>query len=749
MSKNFAENIVINEDIKVEHKNIRKQAIEAIDRIKNGNPIVISKNAKLIFKNIAKEANVSPTELHREFRDVMLYVNSLKAPKNESITNHANHVRKCCLDAIERFKSGKTKNVSHNAKISVLGVAKEAEVNDSYIYQFLPDVIEKIIEVQSQFSRYGNKEKHERLLKALDTLLFKKEIITVKKVCRVAGLPETFDMAVRKSYPEAHNKILFEIEKQTQNKHATERKLLLDAFERLETGTQINTKPIINGGYISAKQLMAESGIGEGVIRYNHHDIYQKCLNKIPIKNENVWFFEDCTVKKSQGEAGIQRLNFSNIHFEWLLISAKAYLKAIYPTRSFGTLVSGLDAIKSFSKSLYTLKSECKPDEINRLIVQDVLFKWSHSDWKLTTIKKRTSSLRAYFEWCEESEYLRFGDTKLITDMNYPKQEKAIPKFIPEDIMSKLNHHIDKLPSDIMRFFLVLQEVGMRISECCSLKFDCIFPDNQGDYFIKYYQHKMRKDHTVPISKELVNVIKEQQEMIVCEFGKAPELLFTTPKLKENGANYPRAGMARSKGTLITKLNKLAVDNNISDASGKPYHFSFHQFRHTVATRMINNGVPQHIIQKYLGHETPTMTSTYAHIMDETLKNEFKKFNNTMIDINGKKFNDQDIIDDLTLGTSSDYIDAQWLKKNIAMQTLPNGLCSLPVVQGGCPHANACLTCPNFRTDRTFLPQHKEQLQRTEVVIETCQKNGWVRQLEMNERIKESLVKIITPLEDN
>ena len=135
--------------------------------------------------------------------------------------------------------------------------------------------------------------------------------------------------------------------------------------------------------------------------------------------------------------------------------------------------------------------------------------------------------------------------------------------------------------------------------------------------------------------------------------------------------------------------------------------------------------------------------------MDETLKNEFKKFNNTMIDINGKKFNDQDIIDDLTLGTSSDYIDAQWLKKNIAMQTLPNGLCSLPVVQGGCPHANACLTCPNFRTDRTFLPQHKEQLQRTEVVIETCQKNGWVRQLEMNERIKESLVKIITPLEDN
>ena len=749
MSKNFAENIVINEDIKVEHKNIRKQAIEAIDRIKNGNPIVISKNAKLIFKNIAKEANVSPTELHREFRDVMLYVNSLKAPKNESITNHANHARRCCLDAIERFKSGKTKNVSHNAKISVLGVAKEAEVNDSYIYQFLPDVVEKIIEVQSQFSRYGNKEKHERFLKALDTLLFKKEVITVKKVCRVAGLPETFDMAIRKSYPEAHNKILIEIEKQTQNKRNTERKLLLDALDRLETGRQLNTKPIANGGYISTSRLMAESGISESVIRHSHPDIYQKCLERKPIKNDDIWFLADCAEKRIKGETEKKRLNFSDIHFDWLLNSIKAYIKSIYSTRSFGTLAAALEGAKTFSKTLYTLNPECKPHEVNNLLMQDVFFEWSKTDWKSSTIRRRISSLRQYFEWCEESEYIVFGGTKLIKDINYPKQEQSIPKFIPENVMSKLNQHIDKLPLDIMRFFLVLQEVGMRISECCSLMFDCIFPDKQGDYFIKYYQYKMKKDHIVPISEELVNVIKEQQEAMICEFGKAPELLFTTPKLQENGANYPRAGMARSKGTLITKLNKLAVDNNICDASGKPYHFSFHQFRHTVATRMINNGVPQHIIQKYLGHESPTMTSTYAHIMDETLKNEFKKFNNTMIDINGKKFNDQDIIDDLTLGTSSDYIDAQWLKKNIAMQTLPNGLCSLPVVQGGCPHANACLTCPNFRTDRTFLPQHKEQLQRTEVVIETCQKNGWVRQLEMNERIKESLVKIITPLEDN
>lgn len=40
-------------------------------------------------------------------------------------------------------------------------------------------------------------------------------------------------------------------------------------------------------------------------------------------------FLKTVPSKKSQGEAGIQRLNFSNIHFEWLLISAKAYLKPL------------------------------------------------------------------------------------------------------------------------------------------------------------------------------------------------------------------------------------------------------------------------------------------------------------------------------------------------------------------------------------------------------------------------------------
>ncbi len=50
---------------------------------------------------------------------------------------------------------------------------------------------------------------------------------------------------------------------------------------------------------------------------------------------------------------------------------------------------------------------------------------------------------------------------------------------------------------------------------------------------------------------------------------------------------------------------------------------------------MINNGVPQHIVQKFLGHESPEMTARYAHIFDETLKKENYKIKETLVTNNG------------------------------------------------------------------------------------------------------------------
>ncbi len=57
------------------------------------------------------------------------------------------------------------------------------------------------------------------------------------------------------------------------------------------------------------------------------------------------------------------------------------------------------------------------------------------------------------------------------------------------------------------------------------------------------------------------------------------------------------------------------------------------------------------------------MTSRYAHIFDETLKNEFTKFQEKLVTNNG------DVLD-LDEDNEVDDVELQWFKKNINAQVL-------------------------------------------------------------------------------
>lgn len=98
---------------------------------------------------------------------------------------------------------------------------------------------------------------------------------------------------------------------------------------------------------------------------------------------------------------------------------------------------------------------------------------------------------------------------------------------------------------------------------------------------------------------------------------------------------------------------------------------------------------------------------------------------------------------DITIGTDVNTIDSKWLKKNILMQSLANGTCALPVISNKCPHANACLTCTNFRTDKCYLDSHKKQFEHTVKIIEIAKSNGWKRQEEKNLSSKAALIKML------
>jgi hypothetical protein len=110
----------------------------------------------------------------------------------------------------------------------------------------------------------------------------------------------------------------------------------------------------------------------------------------------------------------------------------------------------------------------------------------------------------------------------------------------------------------------------------------------------------------------------------------------------------------------------------------------------------------------------------------------------TLVDVTGKTIPENGPLD---------TGDLQWFTRNVLAQALTNGYCAIPVVAGPCPHPNACLNCAHFRTDISFLEVHKAELRETERVIAKANANGWVRQIEMNERKRNNLFNIITSLE--
>ena len=236
----------------------------------------------------------------------------------------------------------------------------------------------------------------------------------------------------------------------------------------------------------------------------------------------------------------------------------------------------------------------------------------------------------------------------------------------------------------------------------------------------------------IPISDQVLGEIRAQQAQVRARFPDGPRWLFPRP-WRNAGGQHP-LGLT----TLNRRLANWLGACEVRDRHGRPVRVTSHQFRHTLGTRLVNNEVSLETIRRLLNHASPEMTARYATIKDATLRREWERYQQR-INISGEL---------IPLDAGGPLSDAAWAKENLARakQTLPNGYYGLPLQQS-CPHPNACLTCDNFLTTPQFLDAHREQLARTEQLIDRAHSEGRQRLVEMNEPIRLNLVRIIDGLE--
>jgi len=432
---------------------------------------------------------------------------------------------------------------------------------------------------------------------------------------------------------------------------------------------------------------------------------------------------------KPDNTHGTYHLKFSKLVPLWFKHAVKQFVLFQSATKTFSTCRSYIVNLTHFGSFIASLYPELSPSQINRSVIVHYFQYLKQIPLNASTRQLALLHLRTFHNLVIQEKWLSWPESPLIFNSDLPKPNANIPRYIPETVVMQLQSQLNTLSLFYRNFIQILLETGRRISEICPLQFDCLEQDKEKDYFLKVNDCKLKKSYLIPISPNCLNVIRSQQALVKEGRYRNCSYLFptrTAVKSPHVGARY-----------IHIMLNKLSHQHNIVDTNGKVWHFHAHQFRHTVGTRMINAGVPQAIVQKYLGHETPEMTARYAHIHQETLKAAFYRFQHS-VDIQGTLYSGE---------TSTQIKEAKWLKHNIMSQALPNGICALPTIQSSCPHANACLTCVHFRTTKEFLPQHKEQLQKTKQIITHAEEQGWHRQAEMNLKVKNNLENIIEKLE--
>lgn len=318
------------------------------------------------------------------------------------------------------------------------------------------------------------------------------------------------------------------------------------------------------------------------------------------------------------------------------------------------------------------------------------------------------------------SAFYRYLITKQLIQCKDPVQESDYATFVnrhhnntvPEYTILETFKHLHTLKEDYLLIYLINLFTGIRISDICQLKTDCLYTNEHG-YFLAHDVQKMQDVGGIPICKELYELIQKR-------IGYVNTL--------DNGNNYLFLSSKDNRkpclsATYRNYMKRIVKEWGITLPNNEPYNFLTHSFRHTIATQLFKMGMPSALIQiGILHHVEINMTRSYVD-------------NNADIEL--------EILNEKGINAKSDKVDE--ISESDA--ALPNGYCHMPVkIQ--CPNLSACLNCEYFRTSIKFLDVHEQQLENVKQQIEYYKKNGYEQNLAFAQDEKSKLEVIIAKLKE-
>lgn len=216
---------------------------------------------------------------------------------------------------------------------------------------------------------------------------------------------------------------------------------------------------------------------------------------------------------------------------------------------------------------------------------------------KPSTINTKLSTLKAFFQWMEDEEYIHGNPCRTLKQNKLPKRLRTSLKI---DELERLR--IACITEKERALLEILFATGCRISEVVGM--------NISD---------------IDTSKNMIKVIGKGNKERIVMFSDKTKLYLQKYLLTRDDSN-PALFIASKKPYL--RLGKRSMERMISllgERAGLGKNIFPHLIRHTMATLALQSGADITTIQYLLGHTTPATTQIYAEQSTDNISQQYKQ----------------------------------------------------------------------------------------------------------------------------
>jgi integrase/recombinase XerD len=273
-----------------------------------------------------------------------------------------------------------------------------------------------------------------------------------------------------------------------------------------------------------------------------------------------------------------------------------------FSARTIDAYVRDIQAYLDYLSSTYkiTQVTQIQKDHIQRFVQNE-----QRKRKQPTTVARKLSAIKGFHQYLLMEHAVT---ENVAVSIKGPKLGRRIPKTISQPAISQL---IDEYPKTTLIeqrdsvMLELLYATGMRISECVSL-------DIKDLHLTEGFVHvtgKGNKERIIPLHALVITRLRDY--------------VTTTRALLVK--DDTTALFLNQRGKRITRQSIWTMLQRWGKAQGFVDGVHPHQFRHSFASHLLEEGVDLRYVQALLGHEDIATTQIYTHTTNEHLKQTYQQ----------------------------------------------------------------------------------------------------------------------------